>query len=112
MGFLCKTKKNKYLDNPIDRDLGLSNINNINSTTNFCFEPFNGPTYNLSGATKPLTGNTSPCSGTPTNCYAVYNLSEIDDFDLKFNFTGSTDYTGYTGDFCYNIYNRKNFTLS
>jgi hypothetical protein len=112
MGFLCKTKKNKYLDNPIDRDLGLSNINNINSTTNFCFEPFNGPTYNLSGATKPLTGNTSPCSGTPTNCYAVYNLSEIDDFDLKFNFTGSTDYTGYTGDFCYNIYNRKKFTLS
>ena len=76
MGFLCKIKENKYLDNPLDRDLGLSNIYNVNSTTNFCFEPFNGPTYGLSGATKPITGATSPCSGTPTNCYAVYNLSE------------------------------------
>lgn len=111
MGFLCKTKKNKYLDNPLDRDLGLSNIYNIKSETNFCFEAFNGPTYNLSGATKPLTGNTSPCSGSPTNCYAVYNFSEIDDFNLTFNFTGSTDYTGYTGSFCYNIYNRNKFTL-
>lgn len=111
MGFLCKIKENKYLDNPLDRDLGLSNIYNVNSNTNFCFEPFNGPTYNLSGATKPVTGATSPCSGTPTNCYAVYNLSEIEDFNLTFNFTGSTDYTGYTGAFCYKIFDRKDFTL-
>jgi len=112
MGFLCKIKEGKYLDNPLDRDLGLSNIYNINSETNFCFEPFEGPTYNLSGATKPITGTTTPCSGTPTNCYAVYNLSEIDDFNLTFNFTGSTDYTGYTGNFCYKVYDRKDFTLN
>ena len=111
MGFICKIKDNKYLDNPIDRDLGLSNIYNINSKTNFCFESFNGPSYYVSGATKPLTGNTSPCSGSPTNCYSVYNFSEVDEVNLDFNFTGSTDYTGYTGSFCYNIYNRKNFTL-
>ncbi len=112
MGFLCKIKDDKYLDNPIDRDLGLSNIYNINSETNFCFESFNGPTYYISGATKPITGNTSPCSGSPTNCNSVYNFSEIEDFNLGFNFTGSTDYTGYTGSFCYNMYNRNNFTLN
>jgi len=112
MGFLCKTKEDKYLDNPIDRDLGLSNIYNVKTETNFCFEPFNGPSYNLSGATKPITGNTSPCSGTPTNCYAVYNLSEVDEVTLNFNLTGSTDYTGYTGQFCYRLYNRLNFTLN
>lgn len=111
MGFLCKIKEDKYLDNSLDRDLALSNIYNVNTETNFCFEPFNGPTYNLSGATKPVTGATSPCSGTPTNCYAVYNLSEVDDVLLNFNFTGSTDYTGYTGQFCYRLYNRLNFKL-
>ena len=111
MGFLCEIKKGKFLDKPIYRDLGLSNIYNVNSTTNFCFEPFEGPTYNLSGATKPITGNTTPCSGTPTNCNAVYNLSEIDDFNLIFNFTGATDYTGYSGNFCYKIFDRKDYTL-
>lgn len=111
MGFLCKIKEDKYLENPLNRDFGLSNIYNVNSTTSFCIEPFNGPTYDLSGATKAITGTTSPCSGTPTNCYAVYNLSEVDDFNLNFIFTGSTDYTGYTGQFCYNIYNREYFTV-
>lgn len=112
MGFLCKIKENKYLDNSLDRELGLSNIYDVNTETNFCFEPFNGLSYNLSGATKPVTGSTSPCSGTPTNCYAVYNLSEVDDVSLHFNFTGSTDYTGYTGQFCYRLYNRDSFTLN
>jgi hypothetical protein len=111
MGFLCKIEEDKYLDNPLYRDLALSNIYNVNNETNFCLESFNGPTYYISGATKPITGNTSPCSGTPTNCYAVYNLSEIDDFNLDFVFTGSTDYTGYTGQFCYRLYNRNNFKL-
>jgi hypothetical protein len=180
MGFLCKTIENKYLDDPLNRDLALSNIYNVNSDTNFCFESFSGPSYYLSGATKATTGSTgnicvysnweitlsSPCtfdlydcngdvydtvsytgagvynvcsveepnttipclgvlvtnvgicsteftvcSGTPTNCYAVYNLSEVDDFQLDFNFTGSTDYTGYTGQFCYRLYNRLNFKL-
>jgi hypothetical protein len=112
MGFLCKIKENKYLDRDLDRDLGLSNIYNVNSVTNFCFEPFEGPTYWLSGATKPITGATTPCSGTPTNCYSVYNFSEVQETDLGFNFTGSTDYTGYTGNFCYKIYNRSNFVLN
>ena len=112
MGFLCKTKQNKYLDNPFYRDLGLSNIYNIKSDTNFCFESFEGPTYWLSGATKAITGTTTPCSGTPTNCYAVYNFSEIDDFNLKFNFTGSTQYSAYTGEFCYRIYGRKDYVIN
>lgn len=111
MGFLCKIKEDKYLENPLNRDFGLSNTYNVNSTTNFCFETFNGPTYFLSGATKAITGTTSPCSGSPTNCYAVYNFSEIDDFDLNFNLTGSTNYTGYTGQFCYKVYNREFFTI-
>ena len=179
MGFLCKTEENKYLDNPINRDLGLSNIFNVNSTTNFCLESFNAPNYTISGATKAITGSTgnlcvynnweiplsgpctyelydcngdvydtvsfsgagtyyvcsvtipgatstcstglitnvgtcstefTPCSGTPTNCYGIYNLSEIDDFNLIFNLSGSTSYTGYSGSFCYKIFNRTKFT--
>jgi hypothetical protein len=111
MGFLCKIEEKKFLDNPLDRDLGLSNVYNINTNTNFCLESFNGFNYTISGATKPLTGNTSPCFNTPTNCYAVYNLSENDSVTLDFILSGSTNYTGYTGSFCYKLFNRSNFTL-
>jgi len=38
------------------------------------------------------------------DCY--YNLSEVEDFNLIFNFTGSTQYTGYTGEFCYTLDNQ------
>lgn len=119
MGFLCKNRENEsnvtisdVIDEQLNRDLGLSNIYNVNTITNFCFEGFNGPGLDMSGATKPTTGMTISCTGTPTTCYSVYNLSEVDDFSLLFNLTGSTDYTGYTGSFCYNMFGRGSYYIS
>jgi hypothetical protein len=80
-----------------NRDIGLSPIFNVNSNIVPCVEDFTSPTYYMSWATKPTTGLTITSEG-------VYNLSEVDEFDLTFNFTGSTDYTGYTGEFCYALY--------
>ena len=119
MGFLCKNKGNQTQvsikdinDKELKRDLGLSNIYNVNTTTNFCFEGFDGPMFNMSGATKPMTGLTVGCTGTPTTCSNVYNLTEIDDFTLTFNLSGSTDYTGYTGSFCYKMFGRGSYLIS
>jgi hypothetical protein len=119
MGFLCKNKGDKTIvsisdinNQELKRDLGLSNIYNVNTTTNFCFEGFNGPTYGISGATKPTVGLTSGCTSGVTDCYAVYNLSELDNFTLTFNLSGSTDYTGYTGSFCYKMFPRGTYIIS
>jgi hypothetical protein len=45
-------------------------------------------------------------------CDGIHNLSEQDSFDLTFVITGGTDYTGYTGQFCYELYNKDNFILT
>lgn len=118
MGFLCKNSVDETIVSVSDinqqelkRDLGLSNVNNVNTTTNFCFEGFNGPTHTVSDTIKPSTGVTSGCTSGTTNCSFVYNLSEIDDFDLTFNLSGSTDYTGYTGSFCYKMFSRNSYIL-
>jgi len=116
---MCILCKNKKTDLPIvnleaiqqasvDRK-GLSNIYNINNNISFIDEVFTSPSYIVSGATKPVSGiTTTNCSGPFTGntysvsgCTFVYNLSEIDEIDLIFNITGNTQYTGYTGNFCY-----------
>lgn len=78
------------------RDNGLSPVYNVNTNVSPCIEDFTSPTYYMSGATKPTTGLTVTSEG-------VYNLNEVDEFDLTFNFTGSTDYTNYIGKFCYGM---------
>ncbi len=124
MCILCKNKKTNLpivnnellVQTEIDR-AGLSNIYNISNTLAFCNETFKNPLYNLDGATKATSAfTTTSCSGittastySTTACTAVYNFSEIDDFTLTFNITGNTQYTGYTGDFCYHTFDISNF---
>ena len=81
----------------VDRN-GLSNVFNIKNDLNVCNEVFRNPLYTLEGATKATSGyTTTVCSGvttastyTTSGCTAVYNLSEVDAFDLTFNITGNT----------------------
>jgi hypothetical protein len=102
MSLTCKptqTTPPSYLARKIQqtyRDIGLSPVFNVNTDISPCVEDFTSPTYYMSGATKPTTGLTITSDN-------VYNVSEVNDFDLTFNFTGSTDYTGYTGQFCYSV---------
>ncbi len=100
----------------VDRN-GLSNVYNIKNDLNVCNEVFRNPLYVLDGTTKATSGyTTTACSGittastyTTSGCTAVYNLSEIDEFDLTFNITGNTEYTGYTGNFCYHTFDIQDF---
>ncbi len=124
MCILCKKKVGKLPVTPpseltkmgIDRD-GLSNVYNIKNDLNFCNEVFKNPLFTLEGTTKATSGyTTTACSGvttastyTTSGCTAVYNLSEVDDFDLTFNITGNTEYTGYTGNFCYHTFDIQDF---
>lgn len=119
MCILCKNKKTNLPivntglleQTEVDR-AGLSNIYNISNTLAFCNETFKNPLYTLDGAAKATSAfTTTACSGittastySTTGCTAVYNFSEIDDFTLTFNITGNTQYTGYTGDFCYHTF--------
>lgn len=121
MCLLCKYKKGDIptvnLESvgqiSVDRSNGLSNVYNIGNELNFVNEVFLEPLYNLSGATIPNSGfTTTNCSGFTTGssystsaCTAVYNLSEIDEIDFVFQITGNTEYTGYTGSFCFHTFN-------
>lgn len=164
MGFLCSNinnKKNVNQDSLKEeiflRDIGLSNIYNVETNVNVCSEIFNGPQYYVTGATDLFVLNTanSGCTtgfttttssykkcptgyvfsaGTSGNtCYfisgtttattsattfivtqtlATYNLSETPNFDIKFLITGDTNYTAYTGNFCYKIFSKENFNVN
>jgi hypothetical protein len=119
MCILCKNKKTNLpivdtgllAQTEVDR-AGLSNIYNVSNTLAFCNETFKNPLYYLDGTVKATSAyTTTACSGittastySTTGCTAVYNFSEIDDFTLTFNITGNTQYTGYTGDFCYHTF--------
>ena len=82
------------------RDIGLSPVNNINATVTPCLESFTSPTYYMSGATNINT------TGLDIYSHNVHNLSEENNFDLQFIFTGSTDYKDYDGLFCYSFNSR------
>jgi len=123
MCILCKNKKTEIptvnpdilIQEDIDRS-GLSNIFNISNEVALCNEVFIEPLYYMDGTVKATTGyTTTACSGYTTGdtysvsgCSGVYNLSEIDDFDITFNITGNTQYSGYTGEFCYHTFNLFN----
>lgn len=119
MCILCKNKKteipNVNLKASIQSDVnksGLSNTINIYNEVSFCNEDFKSPLYYVDGAVKATTGyTTTACSGVTSattysisGCSAVFNVSEITDFDLTFVITGNTQYSGYTGDFCHHIF--------
>jgi len=73
----------------------------ISAGTLFC--------YYVSGST---TATTSATTATITRTLAVYNLDSTPDFDVRFIFTGNTDFTGYTGNFCYKIFPKQFFKVS
>lgn len=111
MSLTCKNTTtnpniNDVIDQNLNRDLGLSNIFNVNNTVSMCVENFTSPFYTVSGACCgiPLTATTY----NPSGC--TYNLSLVDDIDLTFDFYGSLQYTGYTGQFCYKLTSEVNTT--
>ncbi len=110
-----------------NRNLGLSPVFNVNTGVSPCIENFVSPTYPCNGnMCEPITGLTIGCpngyvltsgntlciSGVTTATTitvdppCLHNLSEIDTFDITFDLSsGSTMYTGYTGEFCYSFIN-------
>jgi hypothetical protein len=117
----------EILTQKTNRDIGLSPVFNVNTEVVTCLENFVNPSYPCgNGMCEPLTGLTIGCpsgyvltsggticvsGGTTATTITVdpgclYNLSIIDDFDITFDFSsGSTMYTGYTGEFCYAMVN-------
>lgn len=111
----------------IKRNLGLSPIFNVNTEVIPCIEQFIGPSYPCgNGMCEPITGLTVGCpsgyiltsggticvSGVTTattitvDPSCLHNLSIVNDFNITFDLTsGSTMYTGYTGEFCYSVIN-------
>lgn len=73
----------------------------VSAGTAFC--------YYVSGVT---TATTSAITLSLGNTLATYNLDYTPDFDVRFIFTGNTDFTGYTGNFCYKIYPKQYFKVS
>jgi hypothetical protein len=88
-----------------NRDIGLSNIFNVNTSVTPCIEDYTSPTYTMSGACAVTT------TGLTITSDCIHNLSDIDSFDITFDFTGSTQYTGYTGEFCYTLIGELNTPL-
>lgn len=100
------------LDQKLNRDIGLSNVYNVNSELNLSTEAYTGPSYTISGTCFgdfSYTGTTIVSGVTGVTTYyntsgCTYNVSEVDNIPIVFNLTGSTQYTGYTGQFCYKVF--------
>lgn len=60
-----------------------------------------------------LTCNNIPSTinGCTTGSTSVYNLNYTPTFNVTFNLTGNTEYTGYTGSLCYRVYNQYRFNV-
>lgn len=126
MGFLCSDEESKkkvpikdLADVITSRDLGLNNVYNLNPNVNVCSETFLSPQYYVTGATSNVAlgmSGTTPVSLSLTGCTtgstAVYNLNYTPNFNIKFFLTGNTEYTGYTGSLCYNIFNQNKFNTT
>ena len=118
MGFSCINKNGELIVSPetiqdtnLLRSLGLSNVNNINTDVTFCTEVFEGPQYYVTGTTILVTGLTQTLTGCTTGTTAIYNLTYTPEFDISFILTGGTEYTGYTGNFCYKIFSDNQFSV-
>ena len=121
MGFLCINKEGKLivtqeelLEAKFVRDIGLNNTYNLNPEIIICPEIFKSPEYYVGGAIKLVSGITTTLTGCTTGntSLAIYNLDYIPVFETSFVITGGTDYTGYTGDFCYKIFSDNRFVVS
>lgn len=118
MGFSCSNKNDKLnvlpqtiVDTEFLRDIGLSNINNVKTNVIVCPEIFHSPEFYVNGATELVSGLTSTLTGCTTGTTAVYNLTYTPNFNVDFVITGGTDYTGYTGNFCYKVFSDNQFNV-
>jgi hypothetical protein len=116
MGFLCLNKEVKKSVSQTDlvkqeflRDIGLNMVNNINTEVKLCKEIFLSPLYYVQGANGLYSGLTSSLTGCTSGITGVYNLTYTPEVDLNFVITGGTDYTGYTGDFCFKMFRDEFF---
>lgn len=95
-----KTPQASYLARVVqqtNRDIGLSPVFNVNTSIYSCVEDFTTPTFTVSGSCDFTTGQT-------INSEGVYIMDDdLTEINLIYNFTGSTDYTGYTGFWCYEV---------
>jgi hypothetical protein len=73
---------------------------------------FHSPEFYVNGATKLTTGLTDSISACTTGVTSIYNLTYTPSFNVNFNITGGTDYTGYTGNFCYKIFSDDKWVAS
>lgn len=120
MGFLCTIKGDTKIvsqdvvkDVNFLRDIGLDNVYNLNPEIIMCPEVFRSPEFYVNGAVKLVSGMTTTLTGCTTGTtVAVYNLDYTPDFNVNFIITGSTDYTGYTGSFCYKVFSNERFVVS
>jgi hypothetical protein len=119
MGFLCIEKEGKTVVSQVvikETDFlqraGLNNVNLLNPEIVVCSEVFHSPEFYVDGATKLVSGLTSSLSACTTGTTSIYNLTYTPNFNVIFNITGGTDYTGYTGSFCYKIFSDDKWTVS
>lgn len=119
MGFLCNKKEKEKIvslelikKNTLLSDLGLNNVYNINPNVEFCREVFKSPEFIVSGAVELVSGLTTTLTGCTTGTTAVYNFDYTPNFNINIIITGGTDYTGYTGNLCYKLFDANRFTDS
>ena len=114
MGFLCINKElkrdvdfEKLKEEKLLRDIGLSNINNVNPEINFCQEIFLSPEYYATGVIKLVSGYTSNLTGCTTGTTAIYNLDYNSDITVDFVITGDTSFKDYNGNFCVKMFSNQ-----
>ena len=119
MGFLCINKEGKTIvsqeviqETTFLQRAGLDNVNLLNPEIGVCREVFHSPEFYVDGATKLVSGLTSSLSACTTGTTSIYNLTYTPNFNVNFYITGGTDYTGYTGSFCYKIFSNDKWVTS
>lgn len=116
MGFLCNKKEEEKIvslglikENKLLSDLGLSNVYNINPNVEFCREVFTSPEFIVSGAVELVSNLTTTLTGCTTGATAIYNFDYTPNFNINIILTGGTEYTGYTGNLCYKLFDGNRF---
>ena len=119
MGFLCNKRNEdvhvdqiKLTEQNFLRDIGLDNVNTINTEVSFCTEIFKNPEFYVSGATKLYSGLTVTLTGCTTGSTAIYNLDYTSDFNINYVITGNTDYQNYLGYFNLKVFSKDKFNTT
>jgi hypothetical protein len=119
MGFLCINKNGLTVvsqevvqETTFLQRAGLDNVNLLNPEIDVCTEVFHSPEYYVDGVIGLVSGMTSTLTGCTTGTTGIYNLTYTPNFDVTFNITGGTDYTGYTGSFCYKVFSDNRWVVT